>query len=111
MRTFTNVQDIFTNMSTAFQADKAQGEKALIQFDLSGENGGKYWVKIADGKCETGSGPAPETPDMTFLSSAADWLKLTNGELNPMTAFMQGKIKVQGNMGLALKFQNWFPSA
>jgi putative sterol carrier protein len=108
MAQFTNVQEIFANICNTFQPAKAQGDKALIQFDLSGDNGGKYWVKIADGACETGNGTAPGTPDMTLVTTADDWLKVTNGELNPMTAFMQGKIKVQGNMGLALKLQNWF---
>jgi putative sterol carrier protein len=109
MARFANVQEIFANLCSAFQSAKAQGDKALIQFDLSGESGGKYWVKVADGKCETGSGAAPGTPDMTLVTSADDWLQVSNGELNAMTAFMQGKIKVQGNMGLALKLQNWFP--
>jgi putative sterol carrier protein len=108
MPTFTNAEEIFTNICMAFQPANAKGDNAVIQFDLSGEKGGKYWVKVADGKCESGIGPAPSAPNMTFLSSGADWIKLTNGELNAMTAFMQGKIKVQGNMSLALKFQSWF---
>jgi putative sterol carrier protein len=108
MPSFTNVQEIFANMCSAFQADKAQNENATIQFDLSGDNGGKYWVKVANGVCETGSGAAPGTTDMTLLASGEDWIMVTNGQLNAMTAFMQGKIKVQGNMGMAMKLQNWF---
>ncbi len=108
MAKYANVQEIFANMCSVFQAAKAQGDKALIQFDLSGDSGGKYWVKVENGMCESGSGAAPSTPDMTLVTTADDWLKVTNGELNPMTAFMQGKIKVQGNMGFALKLQTWF---
>ncbi len=108
MAAFTSVQEIFDNMCKGFRSDKAQGEKATIQFDFSGDGGGKYWVKVADGGCQTGSGAAPENVDMTLLSSAEDWVKISNGEMNPMTAFMQGKVKVQGNMGLAMKLQTWF---
>jgi putative sterol carrier protein len=109
MPTFTNVQEIFDNMCSAFKAEKAQNDKAIIQFDLSGDNGGKFWVKVIDGTCATGNGASPDPADITLVTTAEDWLKVTNGELNPMTAFMQGKIKVQGNMGVAMKMQNWFP--
>jgi putative sterol carrier protein len=108
MSAYTNVQELFADMCQGFLPAKAQGEKALIQFDLTGDNGGKYWVKVENGQCESGNGTAPAAPDMTLVSSADDWLKVTNGELNAMTAFMQGKIKVQGNMGIALKLQTWF---
>jgi putative sterol carrier protein len=37
-----------------------------------------------------------------------DWLNILSGALNPVSAFMGGKIKVQGDMGLAMQFQNWF---
>jgi putative sterol carrier protein len=108
MPTFESNATIFENFCTIFQADKAQNDSATIQFDLSGDNGGKYWVKVHKGTCETGSGSAPSAADMTLVTSGEDWLAVANGQLNPMTAFMQGKIKVQGNMGLAMKLQSWF---
>jgi len=108
MADLTSIPAIFENICTVFQPEKAQGEKALFQFDLSGDNGGKYWVSIDNGTCQSGVGEAPSTPDMTLLASGDDWLGVSNGTLNPMTAFMQGKVKVQGNMGMALKLQSWF---
>ncbi|MGA0556262.1 SCP2 sterol-binding domain-containing protein [Larkinella sp. VNQ87] len=41
--------------------------------------------------------------DSTIKVSLSDLQKLGTGELNPMTAFMFGKLKVQGDMGLAMK--------
>jgi len=111
MQKATSVQEVFDNICTTFKPDKAAGEKAMFQFDFSGTAGGRFWTKVADGTCASGNGEAPEKADITILSSAEDWVAVVNGELNPMTAFMAGKIKVQGNMGLALKLQNWFSIA
>ena len=111
MQKATSVQEVFDNICTTFKPDKAAGEKAMFQFDFSGAAGGRFWTKVADGTCASGNGDAPEKADITILSSAEDWVAVVNGELNPMTAFMAGKIKVQGNMGLALKLQNWFSIA
>jgi putative sterol carrier protein len=108
MEKATSVQSIFDNICSVFNADKAQGDKALIRFNLSGDNGGTYWVKIDTGTCDAGSGEPTGTPDMTIVASAEDWLAVSNGELKAMNAFMAGKIKVQGNMGMALKLTNWF---
>src|SRR5262249_13602639 len=104
----TNVKEIFDNICTVFQADKAQSDKAIIAFNLSGDAGGKYWVKIDTGTCASGEGEPPEPATMTILSSAEDWLAVSNGELKAMNGFMAGKIKVQGNMAMALKLQTWF---
>jgi putative sterol carrier protein len=108
MPTYTSVPAIFEDFCSTFVPEKAQNDTATIQFDLSGDNGGKYWVKVVNGTCQSGTGAAPNPADMTLLTSGEDWLSVANGQLNPMSAFMQGKIKVQGNMGLALKLQQWF---
>jgi putative sterol carrier protein len=41
--------------------------------------------------------------DCTVMLALSDAVKLLNGELNPMTAFMFGKLKVKGDMGIAMK--------
>lgn len=104
MPTNQELSQQFQDMVANLDAEKAQGMDAIIQFDISGENGGLYWLKIADGAAESGQGQV-EKPNMTLRASAADWLAVTKGDLNPMQAFMSGRLKVQGDMSLALKLQ------
>jgi putative sterol carrier protein len=104
MAKVTSVQEIFENLDEGFQSDKAEGVNAIFQFDLTGDNGGKYWVKVQNKKAEVHEGEHA-SPTMVLTAVATDYVAMINGELPPMTAFMQGRIKVKGDMGLALKLQ------
>jgi putative sterol carrier protein len=108
MATATNVQEVFDNMCSRFQPEKAGKESATFSFDLTGDDGGHYWTKISAGSCDAGAGDPPVTADVTIVTSAADFLGLINKTLSAMPAFMQGRVKIQGNMGMALKMMNWF---
>ncbi|MEQ2297758.1 sterol carrier protein 2 [Ameca splendens] len=44
--------------------------------------------------------------DCTLSIGDEDLLKLMTGKLNPQTAFFKGKLKITGNMGMAMKLQN-----
>ncbi|MFT4033446.1 MAG: SCP2 sterol-binding domain-containing protein [Siphonobacter sp.] len=46
--------------------------------------------------------------DVTIGISAKDLSKLMTGDLNPMMAVMMGKIKIEGDMSLAMKLQSLF---
>lgn len=107
MSKVTTIQEIFANIDTGFNPDQSDGVDAVFQFDLTGDNGGKYWVKVADRQALVGEGQH-EAPTMTIVASATDYLALVNGDLNAVMAFMQGKVKVKGDMGLALKLQAMF---
>jgi putative sterol carrier protein len=107
MATTQDIADIFPTMVSRFIPAKADGVNAVIQFNLSGDNGGLYWLRIADGKCESGQGQA-ENPKMTLKSAADDWYAVSTGKMNAMQAFMSGKIKIEGDMGLAMKLQTLF---
>src|SRR5437773_723337 len=82
--------------------------KANIQFDLSGDGGGKWWVRIHDGKAESGKGDPGEPANLTLLADAHDWVKIMTGQMDATAAFMQGKLKIKGDMGLAIKMQSMF---
>jgi putative sterol carrier protein len=88
--------------------EKAGATKATIQFDLSGAQSGKWWVKIHDGKAETGKGEAGDPPNLTLMADSNDWVKIMTGQLDGTAAFMQGKLKIKGDMGLAIKMQTLF---
>ena len=102
-----SVQDIFDQMPHEFNPEKAEDFDATIQFDLAGENGGQWYVTVADGNAAVEEGNAEE-PAATIRMSASDYVDMMTGKLDPMTAFMMGKVKVEGDLNTVMKFQTLF---
>jgi len=87
--------------------------RAIYGFKVTNGPNGKtgYWVinaKEGKGKI-TFNGK--EKCDVTFIISDEDVTELMTGKLPPQKAFFQGKIKVQGNMGFAMKLMDLQRSA
>ena len=91
------VKGIFDGIVEAFQADKAGGVDVVFQFDISGPGGGAWYVTVKDSKCEVTEG-SHESPTTTIKMGDEDFVMLITGELNAMSAFTGGKLKVEGDL-------------
>jgi putative sterol carrier protein len=101
-------QEVFDSMRGSFQPAKAKGIHARYQWDLSGPQGGQWWIDVEDGKYKMGKGKI-DNPSVTFITSAADWVAMSNGKLNGTWAFMTGRLKVRGSQAVARKLNEIFP--
>jgi len=106
--TITNeVNEIFQKLPAAFLPEKAGNLTAVLQLELTGEGGGYWILKVAGGKLAIDQGSI-DTADLTLTMEASDYIALTRGEVQPMSLFMAGKVQLQGDVELALKFQEMF---
>jgi putative sterol carrier protein len=101
------IHQIMTRMPEAFVPEKAGNTAAVIQFHFTGADPSDWFAAIAGGACRTEPG-RHAAPDMTMTVDSADYVALIAGSLNPMSAFMQGKLKLQGDMSLAMKLTTYF---
>lgn len=101
------VAETFQNMHAHFNPAAAAGLDKTIQINLSGEEGGKWAIKIVDQTFTLIPGGVDQ-PDLTLSMSDENWLALIERRLNPMTAFMMGKIKATGDLPLAMRVSSLF---
>ena len=96
--------DVFTEINERLEADpsKLAGMNAVYAFDLNGE---PYHIAIHDGKGQAGPGSV-ENPNITITMAPEDFVDLATGKLDGTMAFMSGKLKIKGDMGLAMKLQS-----
>jgi len=102
------VVQLMEKMPSAFIAEKAQGVNALIHFKFTGAEPGDWNAKIADGKVTVAQGAPADKAAMTLTADSEDYVKLFTGELDGMQAFMQGKLKLGGDLNLAMKLMQMF---
>ena len=101
------VAELMSKMPGAFIPEKALGLDAVIQFKFTGAEAGEWYATIKDGKVEVAQGVHP-SPKMTLTADSADYVKIFTGELDGMQAFMQGKLKLAGDLNLAMKLTQMF---
>ena len=102
-----DVAGFFNAVPEKVDKTKIGGMKAVYQFEITGDGGGDWFVDIADGEVSVGAGKA-EKPSITLTMDANNFMDLLAGKLNGQTAFLTGKLKIKGDMTLAMKLQSVF---
>jgi len=92
------------NANGAFRQAAASQQATIQQVITSSEGDTHYWIVIADGAIDMGVGDA-DAPDARITQSYDTAVKLAKSELSVVTAFMTGKVKVAGNMGMLMGLQ------
>jgi putative sterol carrier protein len=100
-------KEIFNEMQKRMDANPAKlaGIKAVFQFDISGADPGIYSIAIADGKAAVSEGTSASS-NITITMASNDFADMVEGKLDGITAFMGGKLKVKGDMTLAMQLQS-----
>jgi len=101
------MKEMVANHQKAFRSDVAEGLDAIIQYRLTGDEAGDYIITIKDGACSTAEGLA-ENPNMTLTADAQDFKDVLLGRANGMQYFMLGKLKLAGDLNLAMKLTSLF---
>jgi putative sterol carrier protein len=100
-------EEVLPRMAAGLDENAAKGLHAAIQFNLSGVHGGGWFITVKDGKATVTKGSA-SSPSVTIAMTDRDYVDLATGTLDRQMAFMSGKLKISGNMELAMKLQTLF---
>ncbi|XP_019410596.1 PREDICTED: hydroxysteroid dehydrogenase-like protein 2 isoform X3 [Crocodylus porosus] len=100
-----SVAETFKIIEGIINEDVVKSTQGVFLFELSGEEGGTWYIDLKNKGGNTGSGEPPVKADVIMSMSSNDFVRMFTGKLKPTMAFMSGKLKIKGNMSLALRLE------
>ncbi|HET6656427.1 MAG TPA: SCP2 sterol-binding domain-containing protein [Gaiellaceae bacterium] len=100
--TYESARQFFDDLRARPDSSRAAGLTASYRFDV--ENAGSWRVDVEDGHVSVSESQEPA--DCVIATDEQTLLAVVGNEQNPMGAFMTGKIRVEGDMGLALRLRD-----
>ncbi|CAH0564147.1 unnamed protein product [Brassicogethes aeneus] len=99
------VAKLFKAIENSISQDTVSGTQAIFQFVVTGDEAGKWYVDLKNGKGSCGQGEPKSAPDATLTMDSKNFFNMFSGKLKPATAYMMGKLKISGNLQKALKLE------
>merc|ERR1739838_450546 len=99
------IAGVFKEIEAVLGEEIVQKTKAVYEFEVTGEEPGKWFLDLKNGSGASGKGDSPTPVDVKFTMKSEDFFKMFSGSLKPTTAFMMGKMKLSGDMGKAMKLE------
>ena len=108
MPRYATLDDVIASYPDRFRPDKADGVEATVQMHLTGANARDIAFHVNNQNLNVEDGATIDDPTLSVVADADDWLAIENGQINPMMAMMQGKLKLKGSIPFATKFLTLF---
>lgn len=102
---FGAVEETFRIVKDSLSDEVVKATQAVYQFELSGEDGGTWFLDLKSKGGKVGHGEPSDRADVVMSMTTDDFVKMFSGKLKPTMAFMSGKLKIKGNMALAIKLE------
>ncbi|XP_065406631.1 hydroxysteroid dehydrogenase-like protein 2 isoform X1 [Chrysemys picta bellii] len=99
------VAETFKIIKGVISEDVVRSTQGVYLFELSGDEGGTWYIDLKNKAGSAGIGEPPVKVDVVMSMSSGDFVKMFSGKLKPTMAFMSGKLKIKGNMALAMKLE------
>ncbi|XP_045923809.1 hydroxysteroid dehydrogenase-like protein 2 [Micropterus dolomieu] len=99
------IEKTFDVIRAVINEDVVKSTQGIYQFDLSGEHGGVWFLDLKSGSGSAGQGQPPVKADVVMTMDSSDFSKMFAGKLKPTMAFMSGKLRIKGDMTLAIKLE------
>ncbi|XP_037607740.1 hydroxysteroid dehydrogenase-like protein 2 [Sebastes umbrosus] len=99
------IESTFDAIRAVINDDVVKLTQAIYRFDLSGEHEGIWFLDLKSGSGSAGQGEPPVQADVVMTMDSGDFSKMFAGKLKPTLAFMSGKLRIKGDMTLAIKLE------
>ncbi|MFH1186521.1 MAG: SCP2 sterol-binding domain-containing protein [Chloroflexota bacterium] len=103
-----SIAGIMMSLPSVFAPEKAEGVEAVVHFKFTGAEAGEWNATIRDGQCQVAQGIPRSRPTLSLAADSSDFVRVVAGELDGMQAFMDGTLKVTGDMLVARKLVKLF---
>jgi putative sterol carrier protein len=99
-------REFFADLEARADPGRIAGVAHSYFFDIQGE--GRWLVDVRDGKVTVTEDGDGEDADVEFKTSSETFEKIASRQQNPTTAYLTGKLKIDGDIGAALELQKLF---
>lgn len=105
----TTVKEFLRLLPDRLDSAAAEDLDAVYQFDLSGPQGGQYTLTIREGVCQVTEGMHAD-PHVILSMTGEDCIKVLKGQVSGTAVAMSGRLKISGDIGLAMQLKTLFPN-
>ena len=99
------IAQIFTAIEANLNNELVNKTGAVFQFNVKGDEASIWFLDLKNGKGAVGKGEPSQPPDAVLTMDSQNFFAMFTGKLKPASAFMMGKLKINGNLQKAMKLE------